>query len=895
MPIVPSTPSRFGRFAYRIVLLAFPARIRRRHGADMMMLFDEERRLVRGRPLAAGVLWLRAIGDALRHGLAMRAGRPAPVESVSVRTTRVATPRPRLRLLAGHHLAGAWRAVRSRPGFSVSVVLTLAVGIGATTAMTAIVNAVLVRALPFPRSDRLYMVRFGTGTSRRMDDSFPLSDADLLAWLTANHACSAVAAYGWPSFNLTGDGPPEAVQGALVTNDFFTVAGVRPARGRAFVAADDRAVVLSDEFWTRRYQRDPRIIGRAITLNNLPTTVVGVMPAGFSLPRPGVDLWRSWRLETPSRRGPYYLTGLARLRPDADPRALTADLASAAAVVKRRYGGDANWQFIVGSLKTLVVEPVRVPLLVLLAAVGCLLLIAVANAANLLLVRAVGRSRELAIRTALGAGRARIIGQLVTESVLLAAAAGSAGVALAYGLLDIVGATATGILPRLAEVRLDAATLAVTAGVSLTAGILFGLAPALAASRPDLHDALKQAGRPGTAARRSRFQRVGVAGQVALALVLAITAGLLLRSFSALMRTDLGVRPDHVLTFRFDLPMGPYDDEARRRTFFSDLIAKLDAIPGVVSSGYGTSLPPDQDTVTDNYTVEGFEPPAGQPAPIGLIEVSSPGLFPTLGIALKAGRFFDTSDVAGSTPVVVISESLARRYFPGGDAVGHRLKQGEPSRRTPWMTIVGVAGDVKYDGLGASPAPAYYVPVAQDVWSGGFIAVRTTVDPGTILPDVRRAVAAIDPSLPIRDVLTMEARVSAAAAPQAFHAALAAGLGCAGCLLAAFGIFAVVSYSVAQRRQEFGVRLALGASRAQVLRLVLREGIVLAIAGTAVGVAAALAVTRFIGSMLFGVGAQDPLTFAGLTVALLGITLAASLGPAWRATRVDPATAMRPD
>jgi putative ABC transport system permease protein len=797
--------------------------------------------------------------------------------------------------MIGGDVRTALRVFRKEPYFAATLVTTLALGIGAATALATIANAVLVRPLPMPDSGRIHEIRVETALAPHPDGWFPLSDADYLAWQGQSRAFD-IAGWATNDFTLTGRGDPEPLRGATVTTNFFNVVGIQPAVGRGFEPTDTAAAaVLSDETWTRLFGRDAGIVGKIVTLNGRQGTIVGVMPPGFNYPRRKSDLWTHLRLPAASRRGPFYLTGVGRLRKGATVAEASSELGRATAAVKAQFGGEMNWRLAAEPLKERTIRPARAGLYMLLSAVGCLLLIAVTNAANLSLVRGIRRHREIAVRTALGASRWRVARQLVVESVSLAIVAGAIGLGIAVAIIAGVRLTAAETLPRLAEVRMDAGGLAIASVLSLLTGLLFGLLPSWLSSRSDPAAVLRAVGRPGAGVgRRSWAQRFVVSIELALAVVLASSGGLMIRSFVNLQRTNVGIQPEGVLSFAFDFPTSRYPGGPKRAEFYDRLITGLSQVPGVDAAGVGVSLPPDVLTVTDNYTVAGFEVAPGESAPVGPIVVASDRYFDVLRIPLLKGRIFQPTDTAMSERVVIVSQAIARKYFPDGGAIGRRFRTGGPERpKNPWMTIVGVVGDVKFDGLTEQPSEAYYLPLAQEQWNWMFAVLRTSGDPAALVPGVRAAVRQVDALLPLRNVQTMADRMAAASAPRRFHMLIAAALGVTGLLLAGFGIYSVVSYQAAQRRHEFGVRAALGARADHLRALVLREGLVLAGIGTVLGLAGGLVSARLFSSLLFDVTPADPVTFAGLLVVFALVTIVACAGPAWRAARTDPLRALR--
>jgi putative ABC transport system permease protein len=792
----------------------------------------------------------------------------------------------------------AVRMLLKHPGFSAIAVLTLALGIGSTTAIFTVVNAVLLRPLRFPRPDRLVEVHIAGSDGPRTT----LPDTDFLAWRDANSTAEALAVFNTEAVNLTGDGAPERVSAASVTDGFFHVLEAPAAIGRVFQPGDDRpgaakSTVLSHGFWQRRFHGDANVIGRSITLAGVPHTVVGVMPQDFRFPLRTIDLWQIHTIDPPTRRGPFYTWGIARLKPGVSIQQADANLRAVEASLRRQYPSADDWRFAVVPLQDALVGDVRRILLLLLGSVGFLLLIATANVANLLLARAATREREIAVRSALGASRTQIAAQLVTESLALAAAAGALGLAVAALGTRALIAFAPEQITRLADVGMSAGVFVFTLGVAVFCGMAFGVVPALRASRTPPADALKD-GRSGTASvAHRRLQRGLVVVEIALALVLSIGAGLMIRSLNALGAVNPGFEPDHLLTFEIALPHAQYPDAPKVTAFYDAVVDRIEKLPGVRSAAVTISLPPNLLLATDNFMVEGQVVPARQSAPIGPFVLVGDGYFKTLGVPLVRGRFFDRHDTLDAAPVVIINETLASRYFAGADPIGRRLKDGGPERPVgpdnPWMTVVGVVGDLKYTGLDAAPDPTFYLPFRQNSWSRQYVVVRGAGDPRALAPAARNAVSSIDQDVPIFNVKTMDELISASFAPPAFRTILVTTFALLGLVLAAIGIYGVMAHAVAERTHELGVRIALGASRGDVVRLVVGEAAILAAAGVGLGLAGAFVTTRLMQSLLFGVTATDASTFVGISGVLVGTALAASYLPARRAMRVDPMVALR--
>lgn len=775
-------------------------------------------------------------------------------------------------------------------------ILTLALGIGATTAIFTVVNAVVLSPLPFVDADRLVEIRIIS----QNDEGFPLPDADFIAWRDGNQTCDAVAVYDRGSATLTGQGDAERIAVAQVTGQFFHVFGARPLVGRVFHDGDDKpaaakAAVLSHAFWMRRFHGDANVIGRTIAINGVERAIVGVMPDGFRFPQ-DIDVWSTLTIETPTRRGPFYTTGVGRLKPGVSMSELRANLGAIAAGLKRQYPGPEDWTLDAVSLQDAVVGDTRRVLYVLLAAVGFLLLISTVNVANLLLARAVTREREIAVRGALGAGRGRIAAQLVTESVVLAVAAGVLGLVFAWWGTQALVALAPRGIPRLGEVRMNTTVFFFALAAAAACGVAFGLAPALRASRLPLVDTLKEAGRSATGGRRT-LQQLLVVAEIALALMLAVGAGLMIRSFAELRKVTPGFDPGRLLTFQLALPSAQYSQDRQIRAFFDALVQRLETLPGVRSVGLTISLPPDQLYITDNFMVEGQVLRRNQSAPVGPVLMVNDTFFATLGVPLVRGRVFDERDEAGRDETVIINETLARRFYPGVDPIGRRFKIGGPERpigpNNKWKTVVGVVGDIKYSGLDTPAEPTYYLPYRQSPFDQQFVVVRTAGDPAALAPSIKQVVASLDKDVPVARLRTMNQLMDASVAPPKFRMLLVSIFAAVGLLLAAIGTYGVLSYIVSDRTRELGLRVALGATSRDVVTLVLREVLALAATGVALGIVGALATTKLIGTLLFGVQPHDAATFATIAAVVAATALVAGYVPARRATRADPMAALR--
>ncbi|HKG92852.1 MAG TPA: ABC transporter permease [Gemmatimonadaceae bacterium] len=802
--------------------------------------------------------------------------------------------------------------VRQR-GFTAVALLALALGIGANTAIYSVVHAVLFRPLPFESPGRLVEVRT---LLVKQGERIRASGPDAADWRARNRSFTDVAAHTGTGFTLTGRGEPETFIGQLVSPQLFQILGVRALLGRTLLPGEDslgreRVVVLSNALWRRRFGADPAVVGQPITLNGHSYTVVGVMPPRFVYPTERYQLWVPLSFQTPELRdwggrGTHFLQVLARLRPGVTIEQAGSDMAAVTAGLRAQYPDNDNVGADVVSLEESLLGGVRRALLVLLGAVGFVLLVACANVANLLLARATARRREMAVRAALGASAGRIARQLLTESVLLAAAGGAVGLALAtWGVQAMVALLPAGAVPRIDQVGVDGQVLAYSLVASLATGLLFGLAPALAGAGVDLGETLKSGGRGGAGVGRgatARLRRALVIAEVALSIVLLVGAGLAARSFVALAAVDPGFRAGGVMTMRTMLTEQRYPELARVRTFYGEALRRIEAQPWVEAAAVTTHLPMAGDNWENGIAIEGRQTRGSADGAVAGVRAISPHYFRAVGTALRAGRPPAETDVAGAPPVVVVNEELARRYWSGArpaDVVGRRLKLADDPDE-PWFTVVGVAADVKHEGLGAETRPELYVPYAQfPEWAlriagrGMVFAVRSSADPATVERGVRQEVAALDPALPLSDVRPLATLVADSVAQPRFRTVLLAAFALLAVSLAAVGVYGVIAYAVAQRTRELGVRMALGAGRPQVVRLVVGEGLGLAAWGVAVGLAAALAATRTLRGLLYATSPTDPATFAAVSLLVLAVAVIAAYLPARRAARVDPMVALR--
>ena len=799
------------------------------------------------------------------------------------------------------------RGLLKRPGFAAVVVLTLALGVGANSAIFSIVYAVLLRPLPFPEQERL-VVAWEKDTTANTP-FVELSVAEVRDWQAQNQSFTSLAAmpttvYGY-GYVLTGRGDPVQLESARVSGSFFSILGAHAALGRTFDESDDQVngpnvVVLSDRLWRERFNSDTHVVGQTITLNQQGFTVIGVMPANFEFPR-GVDLWKPLLTSMDPRmvenRGAIYLQVIGRLKPGVTLSQAEAELNTIIARVATQHPETKadGYRVVLTPLSDHLFGNAKLALWALFAATGLLLLIASANIANLLLARATSRRKELAVRVALGASRRQLIRQLLSESLALALCGGLAGVLLAYWLVELLKAIAPSDIPRLEDVRISGAVLLVSLLCTLVTIAIFGLLPALSASRFDLNETINEAsGRLTNTRGGNRLRGMLVVGEVAMTVILLAGATLVLRSFVNLARVPLGFDPHQVLSMQLRLTGDRYRAVEARREFFRQLVERVEAQPGVIAAS-GVLIRPLEGTVgwDLDYAIEGQSLDEARKNAISNYEAITPDYFRTFGIPLKAGRGFEAQDRADNPRVVIISQSMADRFFgsPAG-AIGKRLKLDPADPEEPWLSIVGVAGDVRYRELQTSRLDLY-IPHAQSTPSLNHFAVRTTMDPAQALALVRREVAALDPNQAVSRVASMDELAAAQLARPRFNAVLLNWLAGLAMLLAALGIFGVVSYAVAQRTNELGLRIALGAQPGNIMALVLRQGMKLASLGVFLGLIGAVSMTRWLASLLYGVSATDPFTFFVIAVLPMVVAMLACWIPARRATRVDPMVALK--
>ncbi|HEX8149526.1 MAG TPA: ABC transporter permease [Pyrinomonadaceae bacterium] len=786
----------------------------------------------------------------------------------------------------------AFRMLRRKPGFTAVAVLTLALGIGGNTAIFSVVNAVLLRALPYPDAGRLVSVyeslpQGGTGS---------VSVPNFMDWRAQSDAFTGLAAYQYGDFNLREEQQPVRAVGATVTANFFDVLGATPQAGRAFLEGEDRAgrdrvVILSDRLWRRNYGADPGVVGQDILLGGEKYQVVGVMPPSVQYPAASVELWVPLVFSDRQlgSRGSHAFLVLGRLKPGVSFEQAQEQMSTIGRVLEQQYPGPQEGRNVVlVRVEEEAVQGIRPALLMLLGAVGFVLLIACTNVANLLLARAAARRKEVAIRSALGAGRWRLMRQFLTESVVLALLGGAAGLLVARWTLQALSTLASGYLSRPGEVGLDWKVLAFTAALSVVSGVVAGLAPAFHVSRADVQETLKESGNAGSSARGTWLRSGLAVAEVASALVLLVGAGLLVKSFLRLQSVEPGLRPERVLTMRVSLPTTRYDTPQKMSLFYREVLERVSALPGVEDAGVINMLPLQRYGANGEIRVEGRAPlPPGR-VPLTEYRRASAGYFKALGIPLQAGRLFEPADEAEAARPVVVSRELVRTFFPDGDALGKRIGLGDE-----WWTIIGVVGDVKQSGLTQPSRPELFIPYTAYPADGMTLVVRGAADPAEMTAAVRREVQAVDPNQPVYNVRTMEEVIDLSIANRRLNMTLLTIFAGLATLLAVVGIYSVMSYLVTQHTREIGIRVALGASRANILKLVLGQGLALTLVGVGVGALAAFGLTRLMSSLLYEVEGSDPLTYVSVSLLLTLVALVACYIPARRATKVDPLVALR--
>jgi putative ABC transport system permease protein len=794
-----------------------------------------------------------------------------------------------------------------RPGYTAIAIIALALGISANSAIFSVVNTLLLRPLPYQNPDRLVMV--WENYRKENNPHNAVAPANFVDWTEQNQVFEQMAAFTAPiSFNFTGGDAPERVVGARVTAGFLPLLGVKPLQGRLFTEEEDRpdnnlVILISHKLWQRRFGSDPSVVGRTFTLSGRTYLLAGILPPDFKMPPDfqsatleNVDVWTPLALspEGKKRRSSHPYNVIARLKPGVTLERAQAEMSSIGSRLEQQYPEtNTGWGVSVNTMQEEFVGRVRSFIYILFGAVCFVLLIACANVANLLLARATGRHKEIAIRAALGAGRARLIRQLLTESVLLALMGGALGYLLAMWGVRLLVAFSPGQIPRIREVQLDTWVLGYTLLISVLTGIVFGLAPALQVSKPDLNDALKEGGRSGSDGQRLNSVRgFLVVAEVAIALVLLVGAGLMMRSFMQLQKVDTGFDPHNVLTMQVTLPPLKYKGIDDTAAFYDQALQRIETLPGVEAAGKVSELPLSGDQFDNAFSIDG-RPPLGPGEELHAnLRLISAGYFKAMGIPVRRGRAFAQPDAQGKPGVVVINEAMARRYWPNEDPLGKRLTIDMGDAEKP-REIVGIVGDIRHYALDIDPKPEMYVPNMPAPQNIMTMVVRSKTDPQQLAASIRREVLNVDKDQPIYNVKTMEQIVADSVASQRFSMILLGVLATIALALAVVGIYGVMAYWVTQRTHEIGIRMALGAQPSNILKLVVRQGLSLALIGVGIGLLASFALTRVLSTLLYQVSSTDLLTFVGTPLLLSFVALVASLIPARKATRVDPMVALR--
>jgi putative ABC transport system permease protein len=803
------------------------------------------------------------------------------------------------------------RVLRKSPGLTACAVFAIALGVGANTAIFSVVNTILLRPLSYEKPERLVMV---WEKSAKRGGEIPTSLPNFIDLRDSARSLEGLGAFIDANFNLSGGTEPERVAGMRVTAPLFSLLGAKPVVGRLFQPDEDqpqaaRVVLISHGLWQRRFGADPQVVGRTVSLDGEVYTVVGVMPETFKFPPQfsativssqlimgRADLWVPLTTEAmPMAREVRGLFMLGRLGPGVEPHGAEAELNVIAGRLRQQYPDtNADTGVRVIPLQTQVSADVRPALFILFGVVGCVLLIACANVANLLLARAAARRKEVALRSALGATRWRIVRQLLTESVLLGLAGGLLGLLLAAVCVRQLGALAPPSLARFHDVTIDGRVLAFTLLLSLLSSLAFGLAPALQATSADIGEALKESGRSGTGgARQRRLRGLLVVVEIALTLVLLIASGLMLKSFLRLQQVDPGFDPKNLLTLEIQLPPNGYGQKQQQIAFEQQLVQRVASLPGVRQAGAVDNLPFSSTQANAGFTVEGREVLDASQRPRAFHRAVSPTYFQAMGLPLLRGRPFAESDSADAPHVAVINEAAARLFWPGEDSIGKRFKRGRPEAKNPWLTVVGVVGDASHTSLELGAQPEVYFPFPQSPGPTVTLVARTVSDPRAIAPSVRREVSALDSGLPVSNIRYMSDILSESVAQPRLYLLLIACFAALALTLAVIGVYGVMSYTVVQRAHEIGVRIALGAQPRDIIRLIVGQGLAFALTAIAIGLAASFALTRVMASLLYGVSATDAVVFTTIPVLLACVTLLACYLPARRATKGDPLAVMR--
>ncbi len=865
---------------YDRLLSLYPAEFRDEYGKEMVTDFNE--RVRTESPLS---LWSQILVD-----------------------LAITAPKEHMDMLL-QDLRYAFHSMRRAPAFAGVITLTLALGIGANTAIFSVVHAVLLRSLPYRDSAKLAIIWSPNRLLNIGLDELPTSAGDFYDWQTQNRSFSEMAGFRGRPFNLSGTGDiPIRVNAITASGDFFHLFGISPALGRPFTREEDspgkrQVAVLSDALWRRQFGADPNIIGKSIQLNGEAHTVIGVMPREMRFPQGAElpafygfatqpDVWVPFGFGPEERRnrGSHNILVVARLRPDVSPAQAQSEMEALQAHIAGDHAdGSRGWGAHVVSLREQSTGSAKRTLLILLAAVSLVLLIACANVANLLLARASARRKEIAVRQALGAGRVRLVRQLLTESVVFSFSGGLAGLLLAAGLTRTIVLLSPPGIPRIEQIAINGWVLAFSACLSVVTGVLFGLVPAFQISRVAVADSLKQGGSRGSVSSGDTARRLFVVAEVTLAVILLIGAGLLVRSFIRVLGVEPGFEPASALVMEVGLPPAKYRDASAQSAFFDRALARLRNIPGVQTVGAVSSLPLTNNESLDTLSVEGQPQRPGEALTCDT-RLTGGAYFEAMGIPLLHGRLLTLADQMNTLPVAVINETLARQTFPGRDPIGQRMRFGD---KQPWMTIVGIVGDVRNTSIEQKPRPQIYLPYHQAPTAFLNIVLRTAVAPATLTGAVRREIATLDPDQAVANIRTMEQVISAAVATRRFITLLLTLFAVLALLLSAIGLYGVVSYTVARRTGEMGLRMALGATRGRLLGMIVGQGLRLTLIGIALGLGGAAALKKLIESLLFGVNALDPWSFGGAALALLLVTALGCFLPARRAANTDPLKALR--
>jgi len=805
-----------------------------------------------------------------------------------------------------HDIRYGVRQLWSNPGFTVVILLTLALSIGANSAIFSVINGVLLKRLPYPQADRLVRIFLSSATYPK----FPLNPFDFRDFRARNRSFEGIAAFTRGDVQLSGFGEPVRLYGFGITAAYFRVLGLRPQMGREFdyaaeIPGNGLQIIVSDRLWRTRFNADPAIIGRKVTLNMQPFTVIGVMPAGTVHPGneyhsmaygEDVDVWWPFSFAgDPNRRGSHFIEGIGRLKSGVTPEQAQSEMNAIMAQIEREQGG-GDWTVLIVPLYREIVGGSRRMLFVLLGAVGMVLLIACANAANLLLARASSRQREIAVRLAVGAPRLRVIRQLMTESLLISVIAGALGLALAFGGVKALVSLLPADFPRAQDIHVSVPVLLFTFVISALTGIIFGVAPAFQAARLDPRQGLQKGGRSTTAGRhQSRLRNALVVSEVSLSCILLIGAGLMLRSLLNQLHLDPGFQKEHVLTATLSLPHAIYNKNEKTGLFCNQLAGKLRALPGVESAGVGSDLPWTGYDENAGFNIEGKKPPPHQEFH-ARYHMATPGYFEALGVPLVAGRFFTEGDRKDTLQVILINREMAERYWPGESVIGKRITFEDEPKDKDWLTVVGVVGNIKDQPNSAGAGPAFWWPELQTGWSNDMsVVIRARSETQLLSDALQNEVHRLDPNLAVADIRLIDRIVDSSVSTPRFAFVLVGMFAGLAILLAAIGTYGVISYSVSQRTSEFGVRMALGAPRSALMNLVLSHAMKLAGVGAVLGVLAAFAIAPLLRSLIFDVSPADPATFISVAAMVILVALVAGYVPARRATATDPMNALRAD